>query len=131
MPYTGLFSICQGYRRIESLALLGLGECKQLNKKIVTRPGYQRTNIYELTEYHQKLKEKIDFQSDPKAKPPFSYAALICLAMLDTQTKPVSGDPGGGKMSLTGIYEWIKENFAYYRESKRPWTRTPDRPSTA
>ena len=101
--------------------LLELGECKQLNKKIVTRPGYQRTNIYELTEYHQKLKEKIDFQSDPKAKPPFSYAALICLAMLDTQTKPVSGDPGGGKMSLTGIYEWIKENFAYYRDSKRPW----------
>ena len=103
------------------MALLGLGECKQLNKKIVTRPGYQRTNIYELTEYHQKLKEKIDFQSDPKAKPPFSYAALICLAMLDTQTKTVSGDPGGGKMSLTGIYEWIKENFAYYRDSKRPW----------
>ena len=82
------------------------------NKKVL---AHQRTNIYELTEYHDKLKGKMDYKSDPEAKPPFSYAALICLAMLDKD----SGK--GGKMSLTGIYQWIKDNFAYYRECKRPW----------
>ena len=83
------------------------------NKKVLV---HQRTNIYELTEYHDRLKEKIDYKGDPQAKPPFSYAALICLAMLD---KDASGK--SGKMSLTGIYDWIKSNFAYYRECKRPW----------
>ena len=53
---------------------------------------------------------------DPEVKPPFSYAALICLAMLDS-----GNGASGGKMSLTGIYDWIKDNFAYYRNCKRPW----------
>ena len=56
------------------------------------------------------LKE-IDYVNDERAKPPYSYAALICLAMKDTQKK----------MTLSQIYKWIRENFAYYRNVDRSW----------
>ena len=60
------------------------------------------------------LKE-IDYINDENAKPPYSYAALICLAMKDTQKK----------MTLSHIYKWIRENFAYYRNVDRSWQVIP------
>lgn len=72
---------------------------------------HQKTNFNELEEEHHKLMLLSNFNKDPNAKPPFSYAALICLAMRSCKKK----------MTLSQIYKWIKENFAFYRNGDRSW----------
>ena len=54
---------------------------------------------------------EMDYKNDANAKPPYSYAALICLSMKDTKNK----------MTLSQIYKWIRENFAYYRKADKSW----------
>ncbi|XP_059475241.1 forkhead box protein J1-like [Neocloeon triangulifer] len=44
-------------------------------------------------------------------KPPFSYAALIGMAM----------SAHNNKMTLSAIYAWIRENFLYYRNADPSW----------
>ena len=72
---------------------------------------HQRTNIASLAAHHARAAARVDFKNDPRAKPPFSYAALICLAMRDA----------GRKMTLSQIYRWIRDNFAYYRTGDKSW----------
>lgn len=45
-------------------------------------------------------------------KPPFSYSTLIYMAMKSS---------GNKQLTLSEIYEWIKDNFAYYRNSNPCW----------
>lgn len=45
-------------------------------------------------------------------KPPYSYAALISRALRECD---------GGKLTLSGIYEWIKDQFPYYRTAEAAW----------
>lgn len=45
-------------------------------------------------------------------KPPGSYASLITKALKESET---------GKMTLAGIYEWIKANYPYYRSAEAAW----------
>lgn len=45
-------------------------------------------------------------------KPPYSYAALISRALRECD---------GSKLTLSGIYEWIKTNFPYYRTAEAAW----------
>ncbi|XP_076344974.1 uncharacterized protein LOC143244354 [Tachypleus tridentatus] len=52
-----------------------------------------------------------DFKKDATIKPPFSYATLICMAM----------KAHGSKMTLSNIYQWIQENFVYYKTSDISW----------
>ena len=52
-----------------------------------------------------------NFPEDGLAKPPYSYAALICLAMALTREK----------MTLNQIYQWIREQFAFYRNGDQSW----------
>ncbi|CAB3378904.1 Hypothetical predicted protein [Cloeon dipterum] len=44
-------------------------------------------------------------------KPPFSYAALIGMAM----------SAHNNKMTLSAIYAWIRDNFLYYRNADPSW----------
>ena len=46
-----------------------------------------------------------------KKKNRFSYATLICMAMR----------ANNNKMTLAAIYNWIKENFMYYRNADPSW----------
>ncbi|XP_053972817.1 forkhead box protein J1-A-like [Hylaeus anthracinus] len=51
------------------------------------------------------------YRSDPDAKPPFSYATIICLAMR----------ANNNKVSLSNIYAWIRENFLFYKYADPAW----------
>ncbi|CDQ87126.1 unnamed protein product [Oncorhynchus mykiss] len=56
--------------------------------------------------------EEIDYKTNPKVKPPYSYASLICMAM-QASKKP--------KVTLSTIYNWITDNFCYYRHADPSW----------
>ncbi|XP_028332697.1 forkhead box protein J1-B-like [Gouania willdenowi] len=55
---------------------------------------------------------EVDYKTNPKAKPPHSHASLIYKAMQAS---------GQSKVTLSTIYEWIEENFCYYRHAKPTW----------
>ena len=56
--------------------------------------------------------DRIDYKTNPYIKPPYSYAALICMAMRSSQKS---------KMTLSSIYSWITDNFMYYRMADPSW----------
>ena len=83
----------------------GSQQQQQPPKKLLVSP---RTNVSQLSAHHAEMREHYRLCGVTE-KPPFSYAALICLAMRERARGR------GAKMTLRQIYRWIKENFAYYR----------------
>ena len=70
-------------------------------------PGYKRGIMMEST-------EQIDYSLDSSKdlKPGCSYATLITWAVLSTPEEA---------LSLSGIYQWIKARYAYYRFTSGGW----------
>ena len=105
-----------------------------LQVRVKQEPGLATTNLLKLTsgQHHSLVAvataggvdvaspvggvlggfDKIDYKNNPYVKPPYSYATLICMAMRETKTN---------KITLSGIYNWITENFVYYRNADPSW----------
>ena len=56
--------------------------------------------------------EQVDYKTNACVKPPYSYATLICMAMRESNKN---------KITLSGIYKYITENFLYYRTAEPSW----------
>ncbi|XP_078391249.1 forkhead box protein J1-A-like [Cetorhinus maximus] len=65
-----------------------------------------------VTSSPDKPPEDTNYTTEPIAKPPYSYATLICLAMKSSNQS---------KVTLSTIYSWIRHNYCYYRHAESSW----------
>lgn len=61
---------------------------------------------------HLSDESRVAALQDPNRKPPYSYAMMIVLSILQSDT---------GKLTLSQIYYWISSHFPYYKPKDAGW----------
>ena len=83
--------------------------------------NYKSRNSNVRTESHNQvtdhstahvIQNDMDYRTNHKIKPPFSYSKLIYMALREG---------GDDKLTLSAIYSWIFNNFPYYRQTNSNW----------
>ncbi|KAF3699681.1 Forkhead box protein J1-A [Channa argus] len=77
-----------------------------------TAAAYSRMQSLPGIVAHGHCPDEVDYKTNPHIKPPYSYAALICMAMQASKKT---------KITLSCIYKWITDNFCYYRHADHTW----------
>ena len=100
---------------VESNQISGYGNSMDLNvKSDIINNQVKAFQLQEGVSHPDSLSSEQDYSKDEAKdlKPPYSYATMITQAILSNPQ---------GILSLSEIYDWISNHFAYYRHTKQGW----------
>ncbi|CAF1074057.1 unnamed protein product, partial [Didymodactylos carnosus] len=91
--------------------LLSSATCTEDDKSLIADELLSLADTTTMTDL-SNLPDWRTYRINPNAKPPYSYSQLIVLAMQHSNAD---------KMTLQMIYEWITENFPYFKKIESTW----------